>query len=839
MHAHVRTCTRRCLPQWLEDDSALVATISTKYKAYITAAAASNEGTAAGVVNAVFADLLGTCDGLGRLRQLLLSCPSHTSSATCRLYGDGCYWDSYCKICDGQNFGLALLLDASDPWVKAFDDADGLCQAKGSRAACAAAGKITIATSLYSNPRGLHHRRGAVVRERKWPSTSMKQLPRTDLSRLTAGLTPSSLVNRFPASVLVLTRSDGPACGGERQAPDTQAVVGAARYGTRRLAALGGEQMVTRCCTPPSGGGGSSAAVGGSGDMSSSPVVTPSSDPDLDRLLYNIVAWAADAGGGGASSNPPAGPERDPSSSPSAPAARLCVSGPRYLLGMARFVSQQTESTSSPGNSSGGGGAVHRSISALPDAVPLGAFLQSQLLPNGGAAAAAAAGATVAAAHSRRQLRQQPGQAIGEEDEEAPLFDATSITVNAITGPLGLTFSGYVSDPGGNLTLASGPSPLSNAELAAAAYVEYLQGQVALSPPDLHFALNTITRARATLPRSSSGSGIYGSGAEAFWALSDAAAVLAAGGLLSPPSPPPSSPPPPSSSRRPQPPPHPSPSPAPSPSQHNLSAIAAGLLSMTAVGCVAELPTARLLPYLVTANAPGRSNSMDRCVGAAAVPAADRFRTAGLGVSSPAGPQPPGAPSGPVAVLHVGVSGTQCWYGEVGTTSQPPPAPATSRQLDGARCSTVCPGAPSERCGGPPSTVNGTAAVLMSVVRIELQLPAAVPPEVVPPPPPTESKQQLPPSPQQQPQRPSPAPTTGGGGGASGGSSGRHPPPPSRDHGNGRGTGSSSGGRGSAAPPPRMVVKLRPGTVVRPVMQQHGGSRRAAAEPAAADASGA
>ncbi|KAG2426016.1 hypothetical protein HYH02_014878 [Chlamydomonas schloesseri] len=452
----------------------------------------------------------------------------------------------------------------------------------------------------------------------------------------------------------------------------------------------------------------------------------------------------------------------------------------------------------------------------------------------------------------RRRLRQDGlgggGGGGGEGGQEEPELDATSIEVNAITGPLGLTFSGYVSDPGGNLTLAS-PSLYHNAELAAAAYVEYLQGQVALSPPDLKIALSTITRARATLPRSSSGSGIYGSGADAFWALSDAAAVLEAGGLLSPPSPPPSSPPPPPTALRWPPGPQPPPSPTPAPrnlsvrcrgmtvlvrslvcAAQDLRAIAAGLLSMTAVGCVAEIPTARLLPYLVTANAPGRSNSMDRCVGAAAVPAADRFRTAGLVVSSPAGPQPPGAPSGPVIVLHVGVSGTQCWYGEVGTTSQPPPAPAASRQLDGARCSTVCPGAPSERCGGPPSTVNGTAAVLMSVVRIELQLPAAVPPEVVPPPPPTESKQQLPPSPQQQPQRPSPAPTTGGGGGASGGSSGRHPPPPSRDHGNGRGTGSSSGGRGSAAPPPRMVVKLRPGTVVRPVMQQHGGSRRAAAE---------
>ncbi|KAG2422851.1 hypothetical protein HXX76_011665 [Chlamydomonas incerta] len=685
-----------------------------------------------------------------------------------------------------------------------------------------------------------------------------------DLVSLTRGLPPTGLRNRYPASVLVLTRAALPVV----EAAGNRAVVAAARSGAGRLAALGGEQMVTRCC------------VSGTATPTS-----PDSDPELDRLISNIVVWAAEAG--------VVRPERDPAA---AATALLCVSDPRYLP-MARFVSERSSATAAAASDT----AV-RNVTALREAVPLGAFVsafqqrQQQLQqisnPDGSGLISSSGvgggrsldcdvyvigaydsayslpyvqealvwfvrsgGGLVVAGpdvmpsefyrrqpkppppppspsppspkpaastgRSRRQLQQQQGQQ-GEQGEEGePEIDATTITVNAITGPLGLTFSGFISDPGGNLTLAAGPSPLRNAELAAAAYLGYLQGQVALSTPEIKVTATTIARARATLPRSSSSS-VYGSGAAAFWELSDAAAVLEAGGQLSPPSPPPqSSPPPPTVLRRPPPPP-PSPPPAPPPAPRNLSAIAAGLLSMAAVGCIADSPTARILPYLVTAN--DLSNSVDRCVGAAAAAAARRFRAAALVASSPSPQeqqQPAAVGGGTVIVLHVGVSAAQCWYGAVGTAAEPPPAPPASRQLDSARCSTACPGAPSERCGGPAATVNGTALALLSVVRIEVAVPSqqqpAPPQQAVggppPPPPPAGAAAGKPPSP---PPPPSPRPPhnspsprkDGGSGGSSSGAARR--PPPSHRHGGG-----SSATR-TAAPPPRLLVKLRPGTEVRP-----------------------
>jgi hypothetical protein len=49
--------------------------------------------------------------------------------------------------------------------------------------------------------------------------------------------------------------------------------------------------------------------------------------------------------------------------------------------------------------------------------------------------------------------------------------------VNLVIGPMGLLLSGYVSNPGGNLTVAP-PSQLNNAEVAAGQLVEYLQGRM-------------------------------------------------------------------------------------------------------------------------------------------------------------------------------------------------------------------------------------------------------------------------------------------------------------------------------------------------------------------------
>ncbi|KXZ46155.1 hypothetical protein GPECTOR_46g224 [Gonium pectorale] len=62
-----------------------------------------------------------------------------------------------------------------------------------------------------------------------------------------------------------------------------------------------------------------------------------------------------------------------------------------------------------------------------------------------------------------------------------PSFDGNDIPVNQVTGPMGMIFTGYVSDPGGNLTVTA-PSELANAELAAQQYLAWLQGQATLEP---------------------------------------------------------------------------------------------------------------------------------------------------------------------------------------------------------------------------------------------------------------------------------------------------------------------------------------------------------------------
>ncbi len=92
--------------------------------------------------------------------------------------------------------------------------------------------------------------------------------------------------------------------------------------------------------------------------------------------------------------------------------------------------------------------------------------------------------------------------------------------VNEVSGPMGLYFSGVVSNPGSNLTVA-GAVELQNAELAAQRYLEFLRGTRSLSPQELNVATASIQQARSTTARDIPGAG-------RFWALVDTADVLAA-----------------------------------------------------------------------------------------------------------------------------------------------------------------------------------------------------------------------------------------------------------------------------------------------------------------------
>ena len=57
-----------------------------------------------------------------------------------------------------------------------------------------------------------------------------------------------------------------------------------------------------------------------------------------------------------------------------------------------------------------------------------------------------------------------------------PAFPDSSIPVNLVSGPMGIVFTGYVSDPGGNLAVSGDPpSQLANSELAAQQLLAYLR----------------------------------------------------------------------------------------------------------------------------------------------------------------------------------------------------------------------------------------------------------------------------------------------------------------------------------------------------------------------------
>ncbi|KAG2454290.1 hypothetical protein HYH02_001319 [Chlamydomonas schloesseri] len=295
----------------------------------------------------------------------------------------------------------------------------------------------------------------------------------------------------------------------------------------------------------------------------------------------------------------------------------------------------------------------------------------------------------------RRELQQQSGSSTSSSAPGDPLFNSTSIPVNQVSGPMGLVFSGYVSDPGGNLTVTS-PSELQNAELAASQYVDYLQGRMSLTVPELSLAVSTITKARASVPRSTPG-------ASRFWDLSDEATVLSA---TAPALPPLFGDPPPPPRLRPPPPQLPPRPPPPS-----------FLPPSTAyVGCFFEVASRRALNTTLLT---GAGISVDRCLGIA------------TNTSNP----------NVAGTTFMGLQRTACFGGRELSSS------FVAAQLAEAACPVPCPAAANQKCGG---NANATG-VPVSVYRI---LSAAPPPSL--PSPPSPAIGAPPPS-------PAPAPAAGAG----------------------------------------------------------------------------
>ncbi|KAG2482809.1 hypothetical protein HYH03_018299 [Edaphochlamys debaryana] len=257
-------------------------------------------------------------------------------------------------------------------------------------------------------------------------------------------------------------------------------------------------------------------------------------------------------------------------------------------------------------------------------------------------------GASGQVAGAQRQLLQSEGPLNGQS------FDSMLITVNLVSGPMGLLFTGFVSDPGGNLSVTP-PTSIQNSELAAQRLIAHLRGQVDLSPKDLTLVIQVISTTRAAVPRTLPSTTL-------FWSLSDqldsrlsthtrlGVDLDTLPSLASPPPPPPdrTAPPPPGRT-------------APT-SPSTLPASAA------AVGCFAEALSARaLMP--VTLMPADRGNSVASCARAA-----DRFN-ANLTLD--------GRVNGALvqAVIFVGLMRSSC----LGSANMPPAVVLRSQMVKHAR----------------------------------------------------------------------------------------------------------------------------------------------------------
>ncbi|KAG2454293.1 hypothetical protein HYH02_001322 [Chlamydomonas schloesseri] len=518
---------------------------------------------------------------------------------------------------------------------------------------------------------------------------------KVDYPQLTANVTPT-LPNRVPVATLVLT---GPALPVARS-PADDPVVATSRYGHGRVAVFGGEKLITGCCKPK----GKPAP----------------SDPGTDRLIVNIATWAAWYGTKvGKAIIRVADPkylpmakyvvQQRPGSFQTAKSAKMNFGLPLatflkgghkkcdlYVIGSydARYLQTKVSGFLRDFVYKGKGLLV-----VGPDVMPSIFYPGASATPVPSPAVAArgrrsmigdiivweaedeghhvtAAGAAPVSGGSRTLLQSQASAASAASGVAArigaPQFNSSLIPVNLVSGPMGLLITGYVSDPGGNLTVTS-PSELQNAELAASQYVDYLQGRLPVSVPDLKVMLSTISRARASVPRSGAASSAR------FWDLVDASDKLAASAPALPPL---FTDPPPPPALRASPPPRPPLPPSP-----------AFLPPLTSyVGCFLDDAQARALAVQLLV---GQSVSVTRCLDAIPPPDTLTNRTA--------------------AITFLAMQRTACFG-----ASQLSAAFVASQLPDGT-CSQPCPLLAQQLCGG---TASGNR-IAVSVYRILSPAPPA------------------------------------------------------------------------------------------------------------------
>ncbi|KXZ53996.1 hypothetical protein GPECTOR_5g108 [Gonium pectorale] len=476
---------------------------------------------------------------------------------------------------------------------------------------------------------------------------------------------PKQVPNRVVSTSIVLLGPALPVL--ENGFADT--LVATTRYGRGRVAAFGGEKMITQCCQPATKG-------------------RPGSDPGIDTLIVNAAKWASWYGTkvGGKAELRVADTRFVPMAKyivKQAPETFLTPAQGKfnsYFLSLSAFMANGHQATDLYVIGAFNSRYLESTVQALFNSYIYSGkgviFVGPDLMPPIITALRAPLLNMMLQVPQQTQLTQQTHPAVmwrlwSGPSGAYPVLDANDIPVNLISGPTGMVFSGYVSDPGGNLTLTV-PSELKNAELAAQKYLDYLQGRATLSPSELGLVVSTVTRASLSLPRTAS---IF----QSFWQLADLTAKLAATRPAMPPLASSFSPPPPTARPPPvvaSPPPFPPPSPPAS--------------LATYLGCFPDDSADPIMAVRISLA--DRGNNPDRCITAAA--------TAGLGVT------------------FIGLRRTQCF----GASSLTPDF--VIKKLEDTQCNVTCPGGP-QRCGGA-----GTGTVgLYSVYRVRH---AAPPPSVLP-----------------------------------------------------------------------------------------------------------
>eukprot|EP00198_Chlamydomonas_reinhardtii_P011863 XP_001701200.1 predicted protein [Chlamydomonas reinhardtii] len=148
--------TGTCMPSWINDQNFITSLINKVAAAVSTSTSTTTTASSSGatsILGPIFDDLFGTCSGVSGFKAMLTTCPTYKNATTCNA-ASGCSWSGFgssgsCDIGEGA-FGMDLLMDPNDSWVKQVNNATATCTSKTSSVACSGAGNVNVDTSVYT-----------------------------------------------------------------------------------------------------------------------------------------------------------------------------------------------------------------------------------------------------------------------------------------------------------------------------------------------------------------------------------------------------------------------------------------------------------------------------------------------------------------------------------------------------------------------------------------------------------------------------------------------------------------------------------------------------------------